>query len=36
LCSKKTTGLSSRIAAFSIAFASNGVAGAATFSPGTP
>ena len=35
LSSKTTTGLSSRIAAFSSPFASAGVAGSATLSPGT-
>ena len=36
MCSKKITGFSSRIAAFSRPFASAGVAGAAIFSPGMP
>jgi hypothetical protein len=36
LCSKKTTGFSSRIAAFSSPFASPGVDGATIFRPGMP
>ncbi len=36
MCSKKTTGSSSRIAAFSSPFASAGVDGATIFRPGMP
>lgn len=36
MCSRNSTGLSSRIAAFSSAFASAGVLGATIFRPGTP
>lgn len=35
MCSKKSTGLSSRIEAYRSVFASRGVAGATIFSPGT-